>query len=78
VIVGWVCGRVFAKRGERGEPPPLEPLLALADDMQARYDALPAGWEVVEQRDKIEAFANAIALKLACITPDEQALAVAA
>jgi hypothetical protein len=78
VIVGWVCGRVFAKRGESGEPPPLEPLLALADHMQARYDALPAGYEVVEQREQIEAFSNAIALQLACITPDAQALAVAA
>jgi hypothetical protein len=78
VIVGWVCGRVFARRGQSGDPPPLEPLLGLAEDMQARFDALPAGWEVVEQREKIEAFSNAIALKLSGITPDDPALAVAA
>jgi hypothetical protein len=70
VIVGWVCARVFARKGESGEPPPLEPLLRMADDMQSRFDALPAGYDVVEQREKLIAFSNMIALKLSGLTPD--------
>jgi hypothetical protein len=70
VLVGYVCWRAFARRGETDEPPPINELLRLARTVEERFEMLPSGWWCVGQREQIEQFANAIALRLAGIAPD--------